>query len=74
MLHAGGGSRGYASEEDPATFSDAEAAVLRFQDQPGAAGKGQVQAWRADFRSQLPQLARMEQVSTLFVLLSHSST
>ncbi len=53
---------GYASGEDPVTFSDAEAALLKFQDQPGAASKEQVQSWRAKFRSQLPRLARMEQV------------
>ena len=74
MLLAGKLSRGYASEEDPVTFSDAEAGVLRFQDQPGAASKEQVQAWRADFRSELPNISRLEQVTFQSVILLKAFT
>ena len=67
---AGVDARGYGSEEDPVTFSDAEAVVLRTQEQPGAASKERIREWRADYRRQLPRLTRLEQVRTLWRLAS----
>lgn len=65
--------RGYGSDEDPVTFSDAEAVVLRTQDQPGAASKEKIRGWRTDFCRQLPHLTRLEQARHSSVCLNSKS-
>lgn len=56
--------RGYGSDADPLTFSDAEAVVLRYQEYSGVAPKEKVRAWRAEYRAQLPHITRLEQVAS----------
>lgn len=61
-LCAGGDARGSGSEDELASFSDAEAYILEQEGRGGTASKQLLQQWRSDYRRHLGRIKRLEQV------------